>query len=105
MVNIIEPKSTQDRFWERVSRSSRCWIWTGAHDRAGYGWMRIDGIIIGAHRIAWELAYGPIPDGLLVCHHCDNPTCVRPSHLFLGDHQDNYDDMVTKGRAHYQQRK
>ena len=52
-----------------------------------------------AYRVAWELIHGPIPAGLLICHHCDNPQCVRPDHLFLGTHKDNQQDKVKKGRA------
>lgn len=72
-----------------------CWIWTAAHVRNGYG--RFDNK--PAARVAWELAYGIIiPDGLLACHSCDNPPCVNPRHIFLGDSQTNHDDMVIKGR-------
>ena len=66
----------------------------------GYGLIkRKDGAQLRAHRVAYELAYGEIPSGLFVCHHCDNPCCIRPSHLFLGSHDENMADMVIKGRA------
>jgi hypothetical protein len=59
------------------------------------------GVIRRAHRIAWELVYGPIPSGLKCLHRCDNPSCVRPDHLFLGTVTDNAEDMIVKGRARY----
>jgi len=93
------------RFWAKVNRSDRCWIWTGAKTRGGYGHMqvRINGQKrdIRAHRLAYMMAHGGIPDGLLVCHDCpdgDNPACVRIDHLFLGTHADNTRDCVTKQR-------
>ena len=79
-----------------------CWIWIAALSNKGYGkigrGMRQDGHE-PAHRISWELNYGPIPEGLHVLHKCDNPPCVNPNHLFLGTHGDNMRDSVTKGRA------
>lgn len=86
------------RFWIKVEKTEGCWLWTGATIRDGYGTITIDGRSVKAHRIAWELTYGPIPEGMLVCHRCDNPSCVRPDHLFLGTHADNVHDCIQKGR-------
>lgn len=66
----------------------------------GYGMIKSNGVHQRAHRVAWEIENGPIPDGLLVCHRCDNRPCCNTNHLFLGTHQDNFDDMVAKGRGH-----
>lgn len=80
-------------FWTRVKKKPGCWEWIGTMNR-NYGRFRGD----QAHRVAYQLQVGPIPDGMLVCHKCDNPKCVRPSHLFLGTYQDNMSDKVLKGR-------
>jgi hypothetical protein len=77
-----------------------CWEWSGAKVPQGYGLIkRKDGAQLRAHRVAYELAVGAIPDGMFVCHRCDNPRRVRPSHLFLGSHAENMADMVIKGRS------
>lgn len=90
-------------FWCRADSSEgphHCWIWRGAVTAPmGYGNVKVDGRNIGAHRRAWELAHGPIPEGMFVLHRCDNPPCVNPAHLFLGTHADNMADMKAKGRV------
>ncbi len=90
-----------DRFWPLVERTPGCWLWTGARYPRGYGNFNVHGRGRPAHRVAWELTHGPIPDGRLVCHACDNPGCVRPDHLFLGTQSDNMCDMAAKGRHAY----
>jgi hypothetical protein len=94
------PRPLADRFWEKVDKAGECWEWTAARNPLGYGLIGISaarrcGL---AHRVSWELNFGPIPAGLLVCHRCDNPSCVRPAHLFLGTHRDNHMDKINKGR-------
>lgn len=89
-----------ERFWPKVSKSDGCWTWTAAiNKRWGYGAFREGGKTLRAHRVAWALTNGPIPDGLFACHHCDNPSCVNPSHIFLGTCSDNAKDMAAKGRS------
>lgn len=79
--------------------NSGCHIWIGNRPDGRYGrfWVAGNGLL--AHRAAWQLFRGPIPDGLAVLHRCDNPPCVNPGHLFLGTFQDNSDDMLSKGRS------
>lgn len=94
-----------DRFWELVDKrqGDSCWEWTGERSPFGYG--RIKQHNKGevrrfmAHRLSWEIHHGPIPNGQLVLHRCDNPPCVRSDHLFLGSPLDNMIDRSQKGRA------
>lgn len=90
-----------DRFWgnvERATNEDSCWEWTGLRSE-GYGSISYAGRMRRAHRVSWELHNGPIPQGLLVLHRCDNPPCVRPDHLFLGTVTDNNRDRAVKGRS------
>jgi len=92
----------EERFWPKVDIQGpdECWLWTGGTNRGGYGTFQ--GVVRGdgAHRFAWELANGPIPEGMVVRHLvCDNPPCVNAKHLSLGTHEDNMADMRSKDRG------
>lgn len=82
----------------RLNEDSGCWEWIGGKNYWGYGRLNYNSKHLSAHRYAFEYFKGAIGDGMYVCHHCDNPSCVNPEHLFLGDSQTNIDDMVNKGR-------
>jgi len=85
-------------FWQKVDTSGSCWLWTGGTKEEGYGCVNWAGVTRRAHHVSWFLTSGSWPRVLHCLHRCDNPRCVRPSHLFLGTHQDNVADMVAKGR-------
>jgi hypothetical protein len=96
-------KNTIRRFWSKVNKSGGCWLWKASKRNKGYGafvWADEKGDIIQgrAHRFSYELHCGKIPNGLCVLHKCDNPACVRPSHLFLGSKAENNEDMFLKKR-------
>jgi hypothetical protein len=89
-----------EKFWNKVEMIPfhDCWEWT-SKSKDLYGRIIINKKPIRAHRMSWQLHYGPIPKGLFVCHKCDNPGCVRPDHLFLGTNKDNSNDRDAKGRT------
>jgi hypothetical protein len=93
-------KTLEERFWGKVDKRSpdECWEWTGARNNAGYGNMRVGHSYVNAHRVSYKINIGDIPIRHVVCHKCDNPSCVNPSHLFSGKPSDNDKDKVSKGR-------
>lgn len=104
-----------ERFWLKVNKDGPvpphrqelgpCWIWTGAADDRGYGQIQEGGRRgrrLKAHRVSFALHNGPLEDSVFVCHHCDNPSCVRDSHLFTGSAADNSQDAAAKGRLVFQ---
>lgn len=98
MGKVNRKSDIQEYFWSRVDRSGDCWLWTASKTARGYGKLRVDGKQAYAHRVAYELTNGAIPDGLVICHHCDNPPCCNPAHLFMGTQGDNMRDRDAKGR-------
>ena len=100
------PKPLSERLWAKVEKvPCGCWEWRGAKDRKGYGKIGVGSLKDGTRRIeitsraAWIVTNGEIPNGLFVCHRCDNPSCCNPDHMFLGTCSDNLRDMAKKFRG------
>jgi hypothetical protein len=93
-------ESDKERFWGKVNKiEDGCWEWAAGLSNKGYGKFTLNNKTLIAHRVSWLFEHGEPPkDGMCVCHKCDNRKCVNPSHLFIGSHQDNVDDMISKGR-------
>lgn len=87
-----------ERFWAKVNKTDSCWLWLGSLNSNGRGQLWVNGKSMVAPRLSWTMHRGPIPSGLLVCHKCDNPSCVNPDHLELGDQKKNMQDCADRGR-------
>lgn len=99
MRRALPVKSPADRLWSRVAKTGTgCWEWQGYRLPLGYGQIGVRKKVVLTHRLAWELTHGPIPDGLVVRHKCDNPPCCNPDHLELGTQQDNVNDAIERNR-------
>lgn len=91
--------SLAEKISTKAIQVGECLIWQGQKDKRGYGFLRLDGRLQRAHRIAFELRHGPITDGMVILHTCDNPSCINPDHLSIGTQHANVRDMFNKGRA------
>lgn len=90
---------TRERFWSKVDKTGECWEWKAAKSEKGYGLFKFQGKQWRAHRFSWFVEHGPIPPAAQVNHHCDNPACVNPAHLYLGSQLDNRRDAVKRKRT------
>lgn len=89
-----------DRFWAKVEKGDFCWSWTAVRNSDGYGHIKVGKRMMKATHVSLYLATGEwVPDGMMACHHCDNPCCVNPAHLFVGDARANNQDRHRKGRT------
>lgn len=102
MTKLIERLEEEERFWLKVDRSGDCWEWLAGKTKDGYGRFWFDGKMRRATHFAIRTEGSDVPSGLLVLHHCDNPGCVNPDHLWLGTHIDNNRDREKKGRGQKQ---
>jgi hypothetical protein len=93
------PVSFAEYFWQRTAVAGECVEWQAARYPSGYGKVSYQGRGVYAHRVAWQLTNGPIPAGLWILHHCDNPRCVKPDHLYAGTAKDNAEDRENRGRG------
>lgn len=91
-------KSIEARFWPKVKKTSSCWLWLAHKNNKGYGMIGVKKTMRLAHRVAYEIVIGTIPEGMCLLHSCDNRLCVNPSHLSVGSVKDNNLDMIKKGR-------
>ena len=101
LIDFLTPERIAS-FWEKVDRQTQgdCWRWKAFRNPMGYGMFGVKRDVRLAHRIAYELTYGEIPEGMCVLHRCDNPSCVNPSHLYLGTRTDNNRDKLLRGRVY-----
>jgi hypothetical protein len=98
---IVNLGAIEQRFWSKVYKTDTCWLWLASKNKPGYGYFNTTSKkCVRAHRFAWELSHHKkIPEGVCVLHHCDNPPCVNPAHLYLGTQAVNMADMIRRGRS------
>jgi hypothetical protein len=99
LIPLHKTTSWLNKFWSKVKKTEKCWIWEGGRADTQYGEIGLNGKTIYAHRASYEICNGEIPKGLFVLHRCDNPPCVNPKHLWLGTQAENIQDCISKGRA------
>jgi len=88
-----------EKFFEKVNKTDGCWLWTGGKTKAGYGMTHINGKQYISSRASYIIHKGEIPEGLWICHHCDNPSCVNPDHIYAGSPKQNFTDMSIRERS------
>jgi len=96
--SLWQKKDLNERFWQKVDKTGSCWIWTGAKLKTGYGSIRINNRSKRAHRVAYELSIGSIPEDGLILHSCDTKLCVNPDHLRVGTKSENTKDAIERGQ-------